>query len=127
MPPGNPLTATQRRLKQGNDAGDRPPLPAQPLQPAQVSNINFLSTDRRRTFIVVGLCAGVLFVVIVAYVSVMKTVKLAALTQAKHDVTVASTSDRHREGSHHRHTGKNTAPTPHLTSPHLTKERPAGC
>ncbi|KAL1435396.1 hypothetical protein MTO96_000073 [Rhipicephalus appendiculatus] len=111
MRPGHPPAVRQQWLSQGNDAGDGPTLPTQPLQPAQAPDVDSLRSDRRRTFIAVGLCASVLFVLVVAYVSFMTTVELAALSQAKRDVT-ASASDGHRGAGRHPRTTKNTPPPP---------------
>lgn len=106
-----PPAATQHSCRQGNDAGDGPALPEQPLQPAQVPNIPALRSQKRRTFMALGLCAGILFLMIVAYVSFMTSVELAALSQLKRDVT-ARTTNGHREGERRPHnTGKHTPTT----------------
>lgn len=67
----DPAYARQLRL---------PPLPP-PLDAESVR------AERRRTFLTLGLCAAVLFVMVVAYVSFMTSIETAALSRSARNAT----------------------------------------
>lgn len=107
-----------QRGRQDEHAGDAPSMPAPTTLPP-LPNAASLRAEKRRTYIALGLCAGVLFVAIVAYVSFMTTVELAALSQSKRDVT-APAHDRHRGGNRRPHTRKHSSP-PHAGNANTTQ------